>query len=317
FFEKSRWKQTILVIATVPIAIIANALRIGITGFLAQKFSLHAADSFFHGFSGWLLFVFSLGLLFVLYYALRVLIRDRSEANTTESGDAHQSVDSISRNNKMHVLGSAVILVLAGILNYATAALPPLKLATGFANFPLSINGWQGRPEIMAPEIIRLSGAEDAFNGIYASDDNEVVSLYIGYRGSPFTESENFFHSPDVCLPSVGWKTLTSADHKVTGVPKFNHIVVRKMLIEKMGQRQLVYYWFQTKSRVSPNVNINRLHLALHALYRDNTYDLFIRPMAPLGTRETVAGAQNKLDQFVREMMGVLLNFVSNNQRIR
>jgi hypothetical protein len=114
----------------------------------------------------------------------------------------------------------------------------------------------------------------------------------------------------------VGWKTLTSADHKITGVPKFNQIVVRKMLIEKMGQRQLVYYWFQTKSRVSPNVNINRLHLTLHALYRDNTHDLFIRPIAPLGTHETAAGAEKRLDQFVREVMGVLLKFVSANQRI-
>ena len=96
----------------------------------------------------------------------------------------------------------------------------------------------------------------------------------------------------------------------------FSTIVVRKMVIEKMGSRQLVFYWFQTKSHVSSDVNINRLHLTLHALKSDNTHDLFIRPITLIGPNENVTVAEKRLDQFVRDMMETLLKFLSENQII-
>jgi len=136
----------------------------------------------------------------------------------------------------------------------------------------------------------------------------------MGYRSSPFVESENFFHSPNVCLPSSGWKTLTATDHRIEGVPHFGSIKVSKMLIEKAGQKELVYYWFQTKERTSDNVNINRFHLTLHAIKRDNTHDLFIRPITAIYPGEGVDDAENRMDNFVRDMMGALLRFLKENQ---
>ena len=59
----------------------------------------------------------------------------------------------------------------------------------------------------------------------------------------------------------------------VSGVPVFGSIAVTEMVIEQLGSKQLVYYWFQTKNRSSHDVNINRFHLALHAIKRDNTHD--------------------------------------------
>ncbi len=313
-FEHIRWKQIVLVLSTIPTAIICNGLRIGITGFLAQYYSLRIAEGFFHGFSGWLFFVFALCMLFVIYAILRLLF----PSGSTETENPASLKDQLPASNSVHhtmaVIVSAVLLIVVGILSYATAALPPVRIHNGFTQFPLKINGWHGRVETIDTKIIQLSGAEDAFNGIYKSNADDIVSLYIGYRASPFNESENFFHSPSVCLPSLGWQTLAISTHKISGVPGFGKIVVRKMLIEKIGYRQLVYYWFQTKYRVSSNVNINRLHLTFHALRRDNTHDLFIRPITPLMPNETAESASDRLDQFVRDMMGSLLKFLSAKQ---
>ena len=314
FFEKSRWKQALLVVSTIPIAIITNALRIGGTGFLAQKFSVQLADSFFHGFSGWLLFLFALLLLFFFYQILGFIHPQKPAPMQTRIQNNTVSLQHVPNKSKVSVVISSIFLTVAGILGYVTAALPPLAIDKGLTNFPLQFKEWKGRPEEIEPRIIELSGAEDAFNGIYRSSSGKFVSLYIGYRGSPFTESENFFHSPNVCLPSIGWKTLISENHKIAGVAGFNTIIVRKMLIEKMGYRQLVFYWFQTKSHVSSDVNINRLHLTLHALNNDNTHDLFIRPITPLGPDEDASVAEKRLDQFVRDMMRPLLIFLSENQ---
>ena len=99
------------------------------------------------------------------------------------------------------------------------------------------------------------------------------------------------------------------------GVEKFGEIIVQKMLIEQMGSRQLVYYWFQTNTRVSHNVNINRYHLTLHALEQDTTHDLFIRPIIELRKGDSIAKAEKVLDQFVREMNSELLKYLENNQK--
>ncbi len=81
-----------------------------------------------------------------------------------------------------------------------------------------------------------------------------------------------------------------------------------------MGIRQLVYFWFQTKDEATYDKNINRFHLSLHAIRRDNTYDLFIRPITPINSAEGIEHAETRLDGFVREMMPVLLQFLKEKQ---
>ncbi len=63
--------RVILAIASVPIAVIANSLRIIGTGLLVQYWDPDKAQGFFHAFSGWLIFVVSLILLFLLHRALQ------------------------------------------------------------------------------------------------------------------------------------------------------------------------------------------------------------------------------------------------------
>ena len=311
FFEKSRWKALLLIASAVPIAVFTNGVRIAVTGYLAQHYGSKIAEGFFHGFSGWIIFVFALLILLGLYILLqRTFPSSRRKPSPIIKPLSRKSS---AAAHKAAVAASCCSLLLVGSLNYAAIALPPLSLSNGFEKFPLKFDRWDGRRETMDPKIISLSGAEDAFNGTYMSKNGEIVSLYIGYRGSPFTESENFFHSPDVCLPSLGWTTIVSADHTVTGVKGFEQIIVRKMLIEKTGLNQLVYFWFQTKNYVSANVNTNRFHLTLHALSRNNTYDLFIRPITPLLPGETVQDAEQRLDGFVQAMTPHLLQFLSQH----
>ena len=69
--------RVILAIASIPIAVAANSLRIVGTGLMVQYWNPDKAEGFFHLFSGWLIFVISLILLFFLHKILRALWRDR------------------------------------------------------------------------------------------------------------------------------------------------------------------------------------------------------------------------------------------------
>jgi exosortase len=56
-----------LAVASIPIAVAANSLRIVGTGLLVQYWDPDKAEGFFHTFSGWLIFVVSLAMLFLLH----------------------------------------------------------------------------------------------------------------------------------------------------------------------------------------------------------------------------------------------------------
>ncbi len=63
--------RVILGLASIPIAVLANSFRIFGTGLLVQYWDPEKAEGFFHAFSGWLIFVVSLAMLFLLHRALQ------------------------------------------------------------------------------------------------------------------------------------------------------------------------------------------------------------------------------------------------------
>jgi exosortase len=81
FMETRLWIRIVLALASVPIAVAANSLRILGTGLLVQYWDPSKGEGFFHLFSGWLIFVVSLVMLYLLHELLGLFERD-SEAQT-------------------------------------------------------------------------------------------------------------------------------------------------------------------------------------------------------------------------------------------
>lgn len=71
--------RVLLALASIPIAVLANSLRIVGTGLLVQYWGQDAAEGFFHAFSGWLVFVASLLLLFMLHQLFVLAARPLEE----------------------------------------------------------------------------------------------------------------------------------------------------------------------------------------------------------------------------------------------
>ncbi|MGA7928937.1 MAG: exosortase A [Candidatus Sulfotelmatobacter sp.] len=72
--------RVLLALASLPIAVAANSLRVVGTGLLVQYWDPDKAQGFFHEFQGWLMFVASLVLLFVLHRVLQTLWPDKEAA---------------------------------------------------------------------------------------------------------------------------------------------------------------------------------------------------------------------------------------------
>jgi exosortase len=70
--ETRVWVRVVLALASIPIAVAANSLRIVGTGVLVQYWDPDKAEGFFHTFSGWLVFLASLAMLFLLHWLLQI-----------------------------------------------------------------------------------------------------------------------------------------------------------------------------------------------------------------------------------------------------
>ncbi len=69
--EPRRWVRYVLAIFMVPSAIVTNALRITGAGVVAHRFGPTAAEGFLHQFSGWLIFLIAIFLMFLGHAILR------------------------------------------------------------------------------------------------------------------------------------------------------------------------------------------------------------------------------------------------------
>jgi exosortase len=63
FFERRTWMRCLVILRAIPVAVLANALRIVLTALLARYVNAQLAEGFFHALSGLILFVLSFGFL--------------------------------------------------------------------------------------------------------------------------------------------------------------------------------------------------------------------------------------------------------------
>lgn len=77
FLDQRVWMRWVLLICTVPIAIIANAGRVTLTGVLSE-INVDLAKGVFHEMEGWVIFLIALAMLAALHFTLKKFFR-RSE----------------------------------------------------------------------------------------------------------------------------------------------------------------------------------------------------------------------------------------------
>ena len=88
FFDPKSWVRPILLIGVVPIAIIANASRVTITGIISE-YDKEMAQGVFHTLEGWVIFMIAFVMLGVLHqfvnWVHRTIVRARTEAPLSSS----------------------------------------------------------------------------------------------------------------------------------------------------------------------------------------------------------------------------------------
>lgn len=72
FFDTKVWMRWVLLVVTIPIAILANASRVTITGMLSE-YRTDLAQGFYHLVEGWIIFIFAFVMLLVVHRLINAM----------------------------------------------------------------------------------------------------------------------------------------------------------------------------------------------------------------------------------------------------
>ena len=166
------WHRLVLLAAAAPIAVMMNAVRIGIIGVLVDRYGIAQAEGFLHVFEGWAIFLACIALLFGLAQAMQRLSGDRRPLGEALDLDFSGLGAQLARVRSLPVSAAlratallTAALSAAWLLAPAQASVPPQR--EPFARFPLEIDGWSGTPGTLAPGIEQILAADDYLAAVY------------------------------------------------------------------------------------------------------------------------------------------------------
>ena len=87
------WIRLALAVGTVPIAIVANGIRVAGTGVAARFYGPEAAEGFSHTFSGWVIFIAAFIMLFILHRAIMLVAPNVQKAPEAKRQDSTMDTD--------------------------------------------------------------------------------------------------------------------------------------------------------------------------------------------------------------------------------
>jgi len=322
FYRSAWWKKLIVVLSAIPISIFVNGLRIASVGLLYPIWGQQVTEGFFHDFSGWAIFMISLGVLLAEMWILNVIIPEKKPGKSDSFDPPSRSDEKECREAKTapglnwRSLLQSPRFITAFILLAATAGVAQtvnfreaVPISRPFKQFPLQIDHWEGQLQTMEQKFIDGLKFSDYIMADYFNDSGRSVSFYTAYYESQ--RKGESIHSPSSCLPGGGWVSHESGVLNVPlRDPKNSHVRVNRAFIQKGDSRQLSYFWFPMRGRVATNMWEMKIFNFWDALTRRRTDGALVRLITPVYASESVASAEARLQAFMGEVVPVLNQFL-------
>jgi exosortase D (VPLPA-CTERM-specific) len=323
FYKAHIWKRCVVVLSSVPLAILANSLRIAITAILYRQFGHEIAQGFFHGFSGIVIFLICIPILLV-----EIKILKKFPPN-----DLNYEPDSTTNENKAPIASSDVEPKLRGKAQQSTFRQPVFLIAVillggtlsisqgvefreripvkkSIAKFPLEIGKWKAESREKIDQIFldELDLSEYVMLN-YNNESGKGVNFYVAYYEKQ--SKGKSIHTPASCLPGQGW-SIDEAGTVDLATSRYSSdaMKVNRVVMQYDGSKQLSYYWFFLRGRILSNVYQVKMYNFWDALTKQRTDGALIRLITPLYENEDINDAETRLQNFVKEIAPLLDEYI-------
>lgn len=301
FYQAPLWKRAILFLSTVPITILMNSFRIGVTGWLVNGWGISHAEGFLHDFEGWIIFVACAAILALEIEILERVTRRRGLFDVFGLNIQTPSEEALAQARARQAGRSLPIPMLLMVTLTFVAALgvqafdrrvESAPIDIHLAAFPDRLGEWTGSHGSMDTRTIQVLQLTDYLMMNFERGQEPLVNFYVAYYASQRKGVSP--HSPRVCIPGGGWEIADIRRTYIDDIP-VNRVIIRRGL-----ESQLVYYWFQERGEPIANEYLKKWKLLTDALRYNRTDGALVRVVTPFHYTEPVEIAEQRLKDFVR-----------------
>ncbi|MGR8929599.1 MAG: VPLPA-CTERM-specific exosortase XrtD [Gammaproteobacteria bacterium] len=315
-YKTDAWKRAVVMMSTIPIAILMNSFRIGMIGFLVKYFGGEQARGFLHDFEGFAVFMVCVGILFLEMWAMTLVGQDRG-AFGQAFGLTFEPI-AISTRNAVNtrplskpLIACLGLIIFASVLNSSIETRSEIKPERAFfSSFPRTLGDWQGTPGTLEAEALKTLDLTDYLLADFVKPRDVPVNLYAAYYESQRKGSSP--HSPTVCMPGGGWQIMGLARRRFPGTATKAPFDFNRVVIRKGNTSQLVYYWFEERGRVMADEYQVKWYLLRDALLENRTDGALVRLTTPIIDGEPKDAADQRISDFLSEALPLLPGYVPN-----
>lgn len=149
----------------------------------------------------------------------------------------------------------------------------PEALALPLDRIDSQIAGWtEIDQQQLNAETLKVLDPTTYLSRTYRKGTSQV-DLFIAYFAQQ--RAGESMHSPRNCLPGAGWEILQQGSATLAVAGK--QVVINKYVIENLGTRMLMLYWYQSRSRIVANEYVAKILLARDTALTGHTSGSIVR----------------------------------------
>ena len=309
------WMRWTLFIVTIPITILMNSFRIGVTGLLTEIYGSSHTEGFLHFFEGWIVFVASLSILLILAWVMLKSVPGSPSLDKAFSFELVFSNNDKADNDKTqlwqhrYVTNIMLLSLLATVVVSILSTDRNIKIIsnTSLSQFPEQLGEWRATESRLLPSIEAVAGASEYYYGDFFSSTGGKVNLYIAYYHDQ--KKGVAPHSPTVCIPGDGW--VIKSDEKLQLQSKNNTTIdVSRLLISKGNKKIITYYWLKQGSKVFYQQLMARLDLVRYVIQENRSDAALIRMVSEVESDEDIKDTDLRMQRMAKELLSVVSDYI-------
>lgn len=318
-YKGPMWHKAVLLISAAPITILMNSVRIAVAGVIVNVYGVEWLEGFSHFFEGWVIFMVCIILLFILAWGLLFFQKDKMtliQALDLDTDGLGAQAARIKLVRPSAALISASVMMIAGVV--AWQAVPERNGFAAdresFVTFPRQMGEWrqEGPATILRAGVAESLAADDYHQiSLVNTRTNQVVGFFSAWYND---QSQGGVHSPEICLPSSGWEIAWLERTDMTTVMDWDTpFNINRAIIQKGETRMMVYYWFEQKGRKVAWDFAAKFYLLVDGVTTGRTDGALVRLTTAIGTNESDADAEARLQDVMSEIMEPLPRFIPDS----
>ena len=310
-FHAPLWQRATVFLSSVPIAIGMNGFRIGLAGFLVDRWGTQMAEGALHFFEGWIIFVACSALLVGEISALARLSGRRfvevfhlpNVAVAPIGGAPAKSLGPVP------LMACVSLLCMGGLaVHFISGRSEIIPERTRFVAFPTRIGEWRGHVSLLDFATEQFLKVDDYILADYSRPDGGPVNFYVAYYASQRKNESP--HSPIVCLPGGGW-LITRLERKSLVSGGVDH-PFNRVIIQDGSTRELVYYWFEERGRIISDEYLAKWYLLTDSIVKNRSDGALVRITTRIAN-ESEENADRRLQSFMRAALPHLAEFLPSS----